>query len=352
MELSVRDWMIIVGLLLIVAVLFDGFRRMRNDRRGKIRMSLNKNFVNSSGELKEGFSTELPGGPRVILRDGHDEVTPGSEDDCRDNDENDDLQLDESVPMLMESITATAMSDHDVLLSGSASGLGSELKVSEEFSSTDESDSGVDPDLDSALAVQPESNPETAVIDNEVDLAVREPEEVIAKEMQPLQHELPVFDTAYDAKPRQGARHVNPSDQEVIVVNVMAKDEPFKGADLLHILLACDCRFGEMSIFHRYEDASGEGSVQFSVVNSVEPGIFNLDDIDNFTTPGVCFFVTVPGPQNPIQAFDYMVETAQCLLKNLNGELRDETHSVMTSQTIEHCRQRIRDIERKQLTHA
>ena len=47
-----------------------------------------------------------------------------------------------------------------------------------------------------------------------------------------------------------------------------------------------------------------------------------------------------------------MVETAQCLAKNLNGELRDETRSVMTGQTLEHCRNRIREIERKQLTHA
>jgi len=45
-----------------------------------------------------------------------------------------------------------------------------------------------------------------------------------------------------------------------------------------------------------------------------------------------------------------MVETAQVLVRHLHAELRDDAHSVMTAQTIEHCRQRIRDFERKQLT--
>jgi cell division protein ZipA len=60
--------------------------------------------------------------------------------------------------------------------------------------------------------------------------------------------------------------------------------------------------------------------------------------------------MTLPGPQQSITAFNYMIETAQVLVRNLNAELRDDAHSVMTAQTIEHCRQRIRDFERKQLT--
>ena len=69
MELSVRDWMIIVGVLLIIVVLFDGYRRIRNERRNTIRMSLNRQFLNAGGE-GEQFSSELPnGGARVVRRD-------------------------------------------------------------------------------------------------------------------------------------------------------------------------------------------------------------------------------------------------------------------------------------------
>ena len=303
MELGVRDWLIIVGVLLILVVLFDGFRRMRNDRRGKIRMSLNKNFINSSGEQEELHNTEIASGPRVVNRSA---TAQKPESEALD------LQLDEEVPMLMESITAQQLSDEELL-------------ADEPLSATEELAEEI---IEEGVAEQVE-------------------QEVIEDPWQePVQQEIEAF------KETDTTAAINPADQEVIVINVMAKDGRFNGDDLLQILLACDCRFGEMNIFHRYEGAGGKGAVQFSIVNSVEPGTFDLDNISSFNTPGVTFFVKVPGPREPIKAFDYMVETAQCLVKNLNGELRDETHSVMTAQTIEHCRNRIREIERKQLTHA
>ena len=45
-----------------------------------------------------------------------------------------------------------------------------------------------------------------------------------------------------------------------------------------------------------------------------------------------------------------MEESAKQLALDLGGELKDEHYSVMTQQTLEHCRQRIRDYERKRLT--
>lgn len=269
MELSVRDWMIIVGVVLIVVVLVDGFRRVRNERRSHIRMSLKKEYM-AGDEDTEDYSSELPsGGARTVGRD------------------DDDVRLGEAVPMLMESVD----------------------------------DDENDPLFSTPKKIEPA---EEAIHSNETTEPLNEP--------------------AHDPK-----LEVDPSEQEVVVINVMARDKHFKGADLLHILLACDCRFGDMNIFHRYEDSSGQGAIQFSIVNIVEPGIFDLNNIDDFSTPGVSFFMGVPGPKDAMQAFECMVETAQCLVKNLNGELLDESRSVMTTQTLDHCRQKIRDFERKQL---
>lgn len=294
MELSVRDWMIIVGVLLIVAVLLDGYRRVRNERRGHIRMSLNKRFVNVAGAA-DGTGTgadscELPnGGARVVGR--ADNQYGSADHDGPDSAESDlfdgniDLGLDQTVPMLMESVIA--------------------------------SQSTPDPLMDPP---PPSTEAQTESLQSSSRHAA---------------------ETAHAAVS---------GDREVMVINVVAKGEEFKGPDLLHILLACDLRFGDMNIFHRYESANGVGSVQFSVANSVEPGTFDLDKIDDFSTPGVCFFMSVPGPEEPMQAFDFMVETAQVLVKNLDGEMRDESRSAMTMQTLEHCRQRLRDFERRQLT--
>ncbi|HBS79864.1 MAG TPA: cell division protein ZipA, partial [Pseudomonas sp.] len=80
------------------------------------------------------------------------------------------------------------------------------------------------------------------------------------------------------------------------------------------------------------------------------PGTFDLDDIDHFTTPAVSFFLGLPGPRHPKQAFDVMVAAARKLSQELNGELKDDQRSVLTAQTIEHYRQRIVDYERRQMT--
>jgi cell division protein ZipA len=45
-----------------------------------------------------------------------------------------------------------------------------------------------------------------------------------------------------------------------------------------------------------------------------------------------------------------MIETAQCVVRNLDGELKDEKRNIMTPQTVEHFRGRVREFERKQLS--
>lgn len=62
------------------------------------------------------------------------------------------------------------------------------------------------------------------------------------------------------------------------------------------------------------------------------------------------FFLGLPGPRHPKQAFDVMVAAARKLSQELNGELKDDQRSVLTAQTIEHYRQRIVEFERRQMT--
>ena len=40
MELTVRDWMVIVGVLLIAAVALDAWRRIRSDKYSRVKMKL------------------------------------------------------------------------------------------------------------------------------------------------------------------------------------------------------------------------------------------------------------------------------------------------------------------------
>jgi cell division protein ZipA len=129
---------------------------------------------------------------------------------------------------------------------------------------------------------------------------------------------------------------------EVVVLRLVARSERgFPGAELQRILKACDVRYGPKRTFQRHEEEKGQGAVQFSIVNGIEPGTFESEALEGFSTPSLALFMRLPGPQKPLEAFDCMLETARTIAKYLDGELRDGNNSAFTQQTGDHCRQRI-----------
>ena len=44
-----------------------------------------------------------------------------------------------------------------------------------------------------------------------------------------------------------------------------------------------------MNIFHRHVDNAGNGKVLFSIANMLKPGVFDPDNMEQFSTQGVCF---------------------------------------------------------------
>lgn len=282
-QLTVRDWMVIAGVLLILAVLLDAFRRVRNERNSPVRVKLVTEEDPESGrEVDLAWLKELPnGGARLVTRD--------------------DLSPDETAQPTEPSNDTPPQAEDVELVSG--------MHASDEAHNIDWLD-----ELDDDGASKPAS-PQSST------------------------DEAPKL-------PRQ-------PDPEVFMLNVVARDPAgFNGGDILHILLACDLRFGDMSFFHRYEKEAGLGPIQFSVANMMQPGVFDIDNMSDITTPGLVFFLTLPGPEDMMQAFDYMFETAQAVARNLEGDVLDESRSAMTKQVVEHSRQKIVDLERRMLAQA
>lgn len=144
--------------------------------------------------------------------------------------------------------------------------------------------------------------------------------------------------------------------EEVLIINVTARrGELFHGSDLLNALMQLDMKFGEMDIFHRHINEDGSGPVLFSLANMVMPGTFNLAAMQNFSTPGLSLFLSLPLPASleaesesaALDAYNILAYTAQGLSRALDGQLKDENRSVMTLQTIEHGRQRVIEYQRK-----
>lgn len=277
MDLTIRDWMVVIGVLLILVVLFDAWRRIRNDKYSKVNVDLVDPDTLVPTEADDlAWYRELPnGGARVIERG--DILRAAGRHDASNQ--------------------QTSRPD-DSLVTG--------------MSSVGSSDEPRNIDWLDGVNSNGEPSPHTTAGTLSQD-----------------------------------------EDPEVFMLNVVARsEEGFRGEDILHILLACDLRFGEMSFFHRHELEAGRGAIQFSVANMMQPGVFDIDNMSDMNTPGLVFFLTLPGPEDMMKAFDYMLETAQAVARNLSGDVLNESRSVLTKQTMDHCRQQIRDLERRLLAKA
>ena len=123
----------------------------------------------------------------------------------------------------------------------------------------------------------------------------------------------------------------------------------FVGDDLLHVLITSGMKFGDMNIFHRRLGGDNKSPVIFSIANILNPGTFDLNKMHEFSTLGVSLFLALPISIKNLDALDQMLNVARQLCGALEGELRDDSRNLMTAQTIEHYRQRIRDFELRRL---
>ncbi|PTU73551.1 cell division protein ZipA [Pseudomonas mangrovi] len=271
MDIGLRDWLIVIGIIVIVGILFHGWMSMRGGK-GKLKFKLDRSFSNLPDDDGD---PDLLGPARVVER--HQE------------------------PAL----------DEDDLPSMSAR------------------------ELNRRRGGEPQQG--------DLNLGADEPVPTLLN---------PVDEGEAEVGESQAAQAEQLPVEEVLVINVIARGEGgFKGSALLQNILESGLRFGEMDIFHRHESMAGNGEILFSMANGVKPGTFDLDDIEHFSTRAVSFFLGMPGPRHPKQAFDLMIAAARKLSHELDGELKDDQRSVMTAQTIEHYRQRIAEFERRQLTH-
>ncbi len=134
---------------------------------------------------------------------------------------------------------------------------------------------------------------------------------------------------------------VLPGDELVVVLAIMAgQGKQFSGMDILDTLLANGFVHGDMSIFHHYHETSDRQPV-FSLSNAVEPGTFDMNTIEALHTPGLSLFMQLPGALDARTAFESMLEKGRAIASDLDGELCDETRSVLTMQTIGHLKEEI-----------
>lgn len=138
-------------------------------------------------------------------------------------------------------------------------------------------------------------------------------------------------------------------EEKIVTLYVMAPPGGrFAGRDVWRSVEAAGLRHGQMQIFHRLSDPEhADAEAIFSLANIVEPGTFDPEQIDDFSTPGLTLFMQLPGPVNGITAVDSMVAAARQIAIELQGELRDQSRSVLSKQTVEHLHAEIMEYQRR-----
>lgn len=131
----------------------------------------------------------------------------------------------------------------------------------------------------------------------------------------------------------------------LVVLNIMSpKGQMFTGEGVHAVMTSAGLTHGEHKIYHYMQDKLAI----FSIANAIEPGFFELSQLEHISTPGLAVFMELPGPIECRKAFETLLEISQRLATALSGELCDENRSVLTQQTISHLKEKVEAYRMKQ----
>lgn len=308
MGLNLETLVMILGILTL-AILADGVRRMIRDRHVQTKLKgLGKHDTSFEDGVEEFDNPELPsGGARVVSRSFN------------------SVKAAEAVAEEVEpvAIVQTAEAEKPEIAHQEAVVEAPEAAVEKTSQRETQPQSPIEPELQSVA--DPISEPQTPTP------VVQPPKARLAPQARAPKVKLP--------------EGVAP---EVLVARVVPpKGYNFAGPGLLALIQSHGLEFGDMNIFHAYGEEADANVQQFSMANAVEPGTFDLETFDDTEFFGFTFFLMMPGPSRPLVALNRMLDVVTSLAKALGADLEDEQRSVLTPQTMEHLRERVREFERR-----
>ena len=151
------------------------------------------------------------------------------------------------------------------------------------------------------------------------------------------------FDAVQAQRAEAASKSSNGLDDVVVIWVVAKPGASLDGHGLLEALTANQLQYAG-DVFRKLDPNTG--AERYQVVNGIEPGTFDLSDLDALSTPRIVMLLRFSPHNDPADAFDDMLEVAQDVATTLDAELKDEQMSDMSAQTVEHCRQRTLEYKR------
>jgi cell division protein ZipA len=147
-----------------------------------------------------------------------------------------------------------------------------------------------------------------------------------------------------DEGPNETAGARQASDALIVQLYVVARGEPFSGAEITAAAARHSLVPGDMAIFHRRKVEGAAQAAPFSMANAFNPGTFPFDGMDDFCTPGLVLFAQLDGSPSDLMVFDELVQTAVALAQELDGELLDNARSPLGVEQIKRLRAEVLDL--------
>ncbi len=124
---------------------------------------------------------------------------------------------------------------------------------------------------------------------------------------------------------------------------VAPRGQAFYGEDLLAVFERVGLMHGKYHIFHCLDPLSKR--TIFSVASAIKPGIFELNYMQKYTTPGLNFFMDLSSSQDLRGDFRKMLGSVYEIATDLEGEILDSRRQRLTQSSVSEYLAKIKGIE-------
>jgi len=138
-----------------------------------------------------------------------------------------------------------------------------------------------------------------------------------------------------------------PVAQQAMVVQLAVVAKPglvMKGSLLKDAFTKLNLEYGDMDVFHRYQESGDEKRQCFLVTNMLEPGTFPAGSMVDFESTGLMLFFQSSDAIDSIKAFDDMLATAKELAEQFDATLMDAEMNELAEQKIIDIRSQLKGL--------
>ncbi|WP_440055236.1 cell division protein ZipA [Pseudoalteromonas sp. T1lg65] len=132
--------------------------------------------------------------------------------------------------------------------------------------------------------------------------------------------------------------------QDFIILHVqMPEGLTMAGSRLLPTVLSLGFKYSEEGFFNRHLEPSGNGPVLFRLVNMYNPGTFDIDNMEQFSTAGVSLFMTLPCEGDNLAAFNMLHSASKKLAEEFGATVLDSNREPLTVEAVRGYVEKVRE---------